>query len=236
LLPLPPKIISPEALLAEAEDLIRTAPDAASMGKIENVDWVGRAGAVVEYAGKGAQWAVAASQLNSAYAGGPLNALTLLHQVRHELQLRTGGPLSVAFEHKSVFDYFDELRKVIVGAQLDLLFVDPYMDAEFASRYLPQVRATVPVRLLTSRRHVAALQQAVTLIKQQHGLSVEIRVNDSIHDRHLFVDRALCYQSGASFKDGAKRAPTTLQQITDVFPEVSAAYEAKWANGQPVAC
>lgn len=34
-------------------------------------------------------------------------------------------------------------------------------------------------------------------------------------DRYVFVDGKACYQSGASFKDGAKLTPTTLTQITD---------------------
>lgn len=44
-----------------------------------------------------------------------------------------------------------------------------------------------------------------------------------------FVDRTACYQSGASFKDGAKRAPTTLTQITDAFEAVWNTYEKAWA-------
>jgi len=39
-----------------------------------------------------------------------------------------------------------------------------------------------------------------------------------------------CYQSGASFKDGAKKAPTTLTQITDAFSAVSATYEQRWST------
>lgn len=52
-----------------------------------------------------------------------------------------------------------------------------------------------------------------------------------MHDRYVFVDRTACYQSGASFKDGAKKSPTTLTQITDAFAAVQQTYEALWAAG-----
>jgi hypothetical protein len=38
-----------------------------------------------------------------------------------------------------VFDYFDGIRKQIELAKTELFFVDPYLDSDFVSRYLPQV-------------------------------------------------------------------------------------------------
>jgi hypothetical protein len=38
-----------------------------------------------------------------------------------------------------VFDYFDEIRKIIELAKQDLFFIDPYLDSEFVSRYLSHV-------------------------------------------------------------------------------------------------
>ena len=58
-------------------------------------------------------------------------ALALLHEARHDLRMETVGPVSVPLAHGQVFDYFDEVRKVIEMAKQDLLFVDPYLDAEF---------------------------------------------------------------------------------------------------------
>ena len=48
----------------------------------------------------------------------------------------------------------------------------------------------------------------------------------------MIVDQAACYQSGASFKDGAKKAPTTLTQITDAFPVVLQIYEDLWSQAK----
>ena len=113
---------------------------------------------------------------------------------------------------------------------MDLLFVDPYLDAEFVSRYLPHVSQGVVVRLL-GRERMATLLPAVALLRQQTNLAIEVRSAEGFHDRYVFVDGNSCYQSGASFKDGAKKAPTTLTQIIDAFAAVSATYEQAWASG-----
>ncbi len=155
---------------------------------------------------------------------------TALHEARHDLRLSAVGPLSVAVQHGAVFDYFDEVRKVIGSAQKELFFVDPYLDSEFASRYLVQVPSTIRIRLL-GRKGMSALLPAVELIRKQNCITIEVRSSPTLHDRFLFVDGITGFQSGASFKDGAKTAPTTFTEITDVFQNVLAAYEALWSSG-----
>jgi hypothetical protein len=144
--------------------------------------------------------------------------------------LKTVGPLTIAVDQGGVFDYFDEVRKVIESAKSDLLFVDPYLDAEFVSRYLPHVSQDVTVRLL-ARERLPTLLPAVAMLRQQAGLTVAVRSATGFHDRYVFVDRAACYQSGASFKDGAKKAPTTLTPIVDAFSAVLSMYEQTWSTG-----
>jgi hypothetical protein len=87
-------------------------------------------------------------------------ATIMLHQARHDLRMKTTGPISTAIGAGMVFDYFDELRKIIEGARKEVFFVDPYLDAEFVSRYLANVAAGVPVRLL-AREKLATLLPAV---------------------------------------------------------------------------
>jgi len=85
--------------------------------------------------------------------------------------------------------------------------------------YLPQVATGVTTRLL-AREKLPTLLPAVDAFVQQSKAKVEVRSAPNFHDRYLIVDRVACYQSGASFKDGAKSAPTTLTQITDAFAAV----------------
>jgi hypothetical protein len=49
-------------------------------------------------------------------------------------------------------------------------------------------------------------------------------------DTYVIVDGESCYQSGASFKDGARKSPTTLTQITDAFPAIQQTYEDLWKS------
>jgi hypothetical protein len=230
--------ITAEQLLAEIEDVIRTMPPLQKIHNLdpENFSWWGRASAVInlwdrfktvtfnDYVRK------AQSSMALEAERGLGGVLTMLHQARHELRLRTVGPLTAIIGQGSVFDYFDEVRKVIEAAKSDLLFVDPYLDAEFVSRYLPHVSQGVRVRLL-GRERMKTLLPAVELLRKQTDLAIEVRSAGEFHDRYVFVDRQSCYQSGASFKDGAKNAPTTLTQIVDAFAAVFGTYEQLWISG-----
>ena len=133
-----------------------------------------------------------------------------------------------------VYEYFEEIRKIIELATMEVFFVDPYLDAEFVSRYLPLVRAGTTIRLLMANgpRRIASLLAAVDLFVQQNSHPVAVRCAKDMHDRYLFADRTTCYHSGASFKDGAKRAGTIVSQVTDAFKPTLDAYDALWAGAK----
>ncbi len=231
--------MTPTDLLGEVEDILRSMPDRATLRhpKDENFSWLGRVSAVIEAwdSPKRISLGAAMDQFNGQGARdaqeGLRKILTLLHQARHDLRMKTIGPVNTALGQGQVFDYFDEVRKLIEPATKDLFFVDPYLDAEFISRYLPHVAAGVPIRLL-ARERISTLLPAVETYSQQSGATISVRSAPGFHDRYVIVDGIACYQSGASFKDGAKKAPTTLTQITDVLPAVLKTYEDLWARGK----
>jgi hypothetical protein len=228
-------------LLSEFEDLLRTIPDRSTLTHEtdENLAWFGRARALV------ALWsqpkAIAfgmyvdalfgTTHAREAWASFP-KLMTVLQEARFDLRMKTTGPLSVAVNRGQPFDYFDEVRKLIQSAQSDLLFVDPYLDADFVSHYLPHIRAGVTIRLLSSKG-IPQLVPAVDEFAKQYGASIEVRRQSARpHDRYLFVDRSQCYLSSATFKDGGRLSPATLQQITDTFADLTQIYEAEWAQGK----
>ena len=111
------------------------------------------------------------------------------------------------------------------------MFVDPYLDAEFVSRYLPHITTGVTIRLLAREKLQTLLPAARTFVSQNQP-RLEIRSAPNFHDRYVFIDGRDCYQSGASFKDGAKTAPTTITQITDAFRAVYRTYQDIWHNAK----
>jgi hypothetical protein len=129
-------------------------------------------------------------------------------------------------------DLFLKIRKLIATANSDLLFVDPYLDPNFVSQYLPHIPMGVKTRLL-AREKLPSLRPAVKLLAQQSQMPIEVRSAPNFHDRYFIVDGKDCYQSGASFKDGGRNAPTTITQITDAFPAVHRTYEELWQKGKP---
>jgi hypothetical protein len=227
--------LSKEQLLAEIEDAIRTMPSLSTIrdNSMENLAWFGRASAAIEnWKPAKSPWVnlyrgeITSSSMQTAYGG--IQQLTiLLNQARHDLLVEMPGAGSAVVPRGMVFDYFDEIRKKIELAKHDVFFIDPYLDAEFVTRYLPIVARGVTIRLL-AREKLGTLLPAVDTFTAQYGRPIEVRSAPGFHDRYLLVDKTSCYQSGASFKDGAKSAPTTITQILDAFPAVSKTYEDLW--------
>ena len=231
--------ITDQQLLAEFDDLMRTMPPRQTLANDdpEIEVWFGRALMLIGLWNplKAPFFEGHVNQIHSSMARnfdeGVRKTLTMLHQARQELRLKTVGPLTVVVNQGGVWDYFDEMRKIIETAKEDLFFIDQYMDADFVSRYLPHVTQGTKVRLLTSKR-LPVLMPAVQLLRQQMNLAVEVRSADGFHDRYIFVDNQAGYQSGASFKDGAKNSPTTLTQVIDSLKVVLNTYEQIWANAK----
>lgn len=227
--------ITPQQLLGEFEDLLRTMPSVRSIGSDaqENLAWLGRAKNLVEMWRPhnilfGSYIDSALSNIGITSDGGSKKILITIHEAINNLRLATTGPLTSVIDRGNVYDYFEGIRKIVESAKVDLFFIDPYLDADFLERYLPHVTSDTTVRLLTNK-HVDKLVPAIKLFRQQNNnMSIEVRADSNLHDRWVFVDRQSCYQSGASFKDGAKNSSTTLTQIVDVFDAMSLHYEEVW--------
>jgi len=232
--------LKPEDLLAEVEDIFRTMPPYESIfhNTPENRSWLGRAVAAI------ARWNTIQAGSARAYVTqlheptihasekGYHGLMSLLHEAHADLRMTTLGPVNTAIGKGLVFDYFEELRKQIELAKEDVFFIDPYLDADFVSRYLPCVSSGVSIRLL-ARERLGTLVPAAALFAKQSNAHIEVRSAPNLHDRYLIVDAKACFQSGASFKDGGRTSPTTITQITDAFRAVQMTYEDLWRNGKP---
>ncbi len=222
-----------EELLVEVEDLLRSVPEAKTISHDldENYSWLGRVSAVVNAWNylKSAELSLNISLINrSLNPKEPLGGIKrLLHEARHDLRMKTVGPVSIALAQGTVFDYFEEIRKIISLATSDIIFIDPYMEGSFVSRYLPHCQSGVTIRLLSEKK-IPELTSSVDLFNKQYGKTIQVRSSSGLHDRYIIIDGLNCYQSGASFKDGANKSPTTVTQITDAFPALKSTYEKFW--------
>lgn len=229
--------MQPQDLIGEVEDLLRTMPTPSQLhhAKPENVMWLGRAAAIMDELGPtySIPWDTQAKMLGIVgLASTPTTAIiTLLHKARYALRMKVTGPQSVVLQPGEVFDYYDSLRGIIEQATTDILFVDPYLEADFVARYLPHVKAGVSIRLL-AREKVAALIPSVKLFSQQHAAKIQVRSELTFHDRFVFVDCSACYQSSGSFKDGGKKSPVVILPLTDASAPLLAIYEAIWASAK----
>lgn len=122
------KKIKDEDLLAEIEDLLRSAPPRATISHDtdENLSWVGRVSAVIEawdYL-KSVTLHIALQNIRNVSARdsfvGYSELMTLIHQARHDLRMKSIGPVSVAVGSGGVFEYFDEMRNIIKMASSDI--------------------------------------------------------------------------------------------------------------------
>jgi hypothetical protein len=227
--------LSDEELLAEVDEVLRTMPRKEDL-RLETDDtlgWIGRAGAVISLWDrvKGHSFDLS---INRIHIAGVIPLIRPLHQARADLILRTERRSSQVVSGNMPFHYFDEIRKIIEMATADILFVDPYLDAEFVSRYLPQIKDGVRIRLLASHQKINTLQPAAQMYQTQNAITLELRTSPDFHDRFVFIDEISCYQSGASFKDGAKKMPTTITQITDAFAAMYQTYSEIWDRGTVV--
>jgi hypothetical protein len=223
-------------LLGEIEEIIRATPHRDVIGREndESMIWLGRLVAAVgnwdPVVGVAAAGAVDLANDASAFRSqqGVMKLKALLRMAQADLRFNVVGPVNAAIGKGRPFEYFDEIRKIIGLAKQEVWFVDPYLNANFVSKYLTQSSDGVSVRLL-GRKYMAELVPAVEAFSKQEKRAAEVRSSADHHDRFVFIDGAACYQSGASFKDGAENAVTIITQITDAFVELKAKYETLWA-------
>src|SRR5258708_26622417 len=108
-----------EQILGEVEDLLRTMPPRATIRheSEENLSWFGRLSAVINIWNP-VQAAMLKMYLNSFFGlrlgtdGSYQKIVALLNEARFDLRMKTVGPISVAVPQGSVFNYFDEVRKL----------------------------------------------------------------------------------------------------------------------------
>ena len=137
---------------------------------------------------------------------------------------------SAAISAGNVFDYFDELRKIIGLAKQDVLFIDPYLDAAFVPRYLPHVAEGVTIRLL-AREKLDSLLPAVDLFAHQAEKRRFVQPGIFITATYFWI--ALPAISPGNHSRGRGEISANYDYADHrCFPAVSKTYEDLWTGAR----
>lgn len=229
-------------LLVEIDSVLASLPDVAEFNRLWGVadSWLGKANAVLAFDISGPDritlGAFSQAVEQGQYAGvdriGALRGVVrMLNARRHSLLLETGGTGTVAIDQGMHFEYFEAVRKVIQTATEDVFIVDHYLNEDVLAKFCVFVRGGVSIRLLGTR-YTSTLRPAAQALFDQRGGGVFLRTSDKIHERYVFIDRAKCVLSGASFKDGPQNAHSLITEIVDGATVLLALYEGEWDSAK----
>jgi len=111
-------------------------------------------------------------------------------------------PKQMTFFDGQWFDAYDFLSSLFEKADTSILLIDPYCDRE-ALRYCAKRKDGVRIKIRHGPR--AALgSQDVRTFSRQYG-PIDVKCDDSFHDRYLILDEKECYHIGASLNHAGKR-------------------------------
>jgi hypothetical protein len=100
-------------------------------------------------------------------------------------------------------DAFVQIREILSGATSEVTIVDSYVD-ETLWQLLSNVPTSVRIRVLTDKMKGDFALEA-RKFRAQRRRSVEVRQNNTIHDRFVIAD-SKCWHVGASIKDAGSKA------------------------------
>jgi hypothetical protein len=140
------------------------------------------------------------------------NVIGIIHRAIADLELLVPDKGKVAFAAGDVYDFFKELNSVIGSAESSIFIIDPYLDHTVFDQYVISKKKGVKVRFLISQ-NAENVKAASEKYESQYHEAVEIRKNNKIHDRVIFIDDYACWVVGQSIKDAAKAKPTYLAPL-----------------------
>lgn len=138
------------------------------------------------------------------------------------------------------FSAFTALSKILTEARRNVMFVDPYADANLLTDFavlVPEGVTTLILADVSGRK--AALAPAVKHWVQQYGstrpLEVRLAPDRSLHDRLIIVDELVSWSLGQSFNALAARTPTSLLRADSETAQLKIqAHNQIWQSAVPI--
>ena len=156
-----------------------------------------------------------------------------MESIRLDLELDGRNEMGTAYGPGERYQYFSDLKKIIGGATEEVFVVDPYFNGEAFDNYLGEVSGNVAIRLL-AERYAKEITKYAAKHTEEFGTGIALRKSNELHDRLVIVDRADCWISGGSIKDGGKK-PTYLIPFAPGLAEKKLnIYEEIWTRSKPI--
>lgn len=111
-----------------------------------------------------------------------------------------------------LFDAIAYLEELVSKSKLFILLVDPYVDSK-ALNILKNSNDIVSLKIITSSKSKLS-KTDINLFAKQYNKKIDISIDDSFHDRYLFIDNKI-FHLGASINYIGKK----ISQINEVEDE-----------------
>lgn len=111
-----------------------------------------------------------------------------------------------------LFDAIAYLEELVSKSKLFILLVDPYVDSK-ALNILKNSNDKISLKIITSSKSKLS-KTDINLFAKQYNKKIDIGIDDSFHDRYLFIDNKI-FHLGASINYIGKR----ISQINEVEDE-----------------
>lgn len=112
----------------------------------------------------------------------------------------------------ALFDAIAYLEELVSKSKVFILLVDPYVDSK-ALNILKNSNDKISLKIITSSKSKLS-KTDINLFAKQYNKKIDISIDDSFHDRYLFIDDKI-FHLGASINYIGKR----ISQINEVEDE-----------------
>lgn len=231
---------------ARISELIDSEPDFSTFGATQH-RWLGQVGALLrEHLDMidSAHLSVAEKGLGSphGFMSGMHTIHNLLFRVHAELDAKLPAQVHGSYIPVGApMDAFVAVSRVLSGAKVSILVVDPYLDHTALEGFLATVPPGVALMLLADSaypRQNAGLMAGAEGWRGQYAserpLDVRLTSAKALHDRLVIVDGSEVWLVSQSFKDLARRSPASIARAAPDVAELKVHfYLTAWESAAP---
>jgi len=128
------------------------------------------------------------------------------------------------------YDAIFKLNNLIVKAKTEIKLVDNYLNSDLIN-FLSSKPVNVDLKIISTNTNISQIK--LTLVGFEKQLkNIEIRENNSYHDRFLIIDNTEYFHFGASLKDlGNKTFMFSKINQTSIQDSIYLDFENNWKTG-----